>query len=243
MIASGLHVSTLRAHRSAAVFKLLLSTSHSMEVRPGFTESSVHGFWISGLHIYTPQGPGAATRQPSWKGSLQAPTPEMRVDLTVTFFDGVGFERADVYVEESESQAKSLAAQNFQRWPRVQGDPASQAQMKRDGGRGQGRDKGLPESGAYTLGRVPPPAGFREVSFCPFKGNRRPENCEALNDRAWSVSIKSREHIQVEGTWGGERNLLGFWEVHGGLEGLSQVSGSPPGKLVPLRSPRMKEGK
>ena len=89
MIASGLHVSTLRVHQCCTIFKLLLKISLSVEVHPGFTESRVHDFWSLWLHIYKPWGPGEATLLSSWKGSLQTSAPETHVDPTVTFFDSV----------------------------------------------------------------------------------------------------------------------------------------------------------
>ena len=66
-----------------------------MAVHPGFTESRVHDFWtLPGAHLGAAhlhlQGPGEAMLLPHWKGSLPTPAPEMRVDLTVTFFEAVG---------------------------------------------------------------------------------------------------------------------------------------------------------
>lgn len=97
MITSGLHVFTLRVHQPCAIFKLFLSNSYSMEIYPGFTESSFHDFWtlsqaltLGAAHLH----PQSQSPNPSWRShsSVQlervtpTPAPGMHVDLTVTSF-------------------------------------------------------------------------------------------------------------------------------------------------------------
>lgn len=101
-----------------------------------------------------------------------------------------GSERADVYVEESVSWAKSPAAQSFQRWPRAQGCGLRRLRRKETGcGGGQGQRAG--GAGSLRPRRVPPPVGSRVGECLPEAGGSSTVGKACARKLAGSVSTFS----------------------------------------------------